>query len=84
MLIPCVQPACGRLKVGYEPPPARSSACTAVEESRCSEGSAKALPLATLTGRSPPTTFSVLKCCRRCWWPFSSRSHHLRANLPNA
>ena len=82
MHAPCIQPACGLLKV--EPRAAASSACTAVQESRCSGASARAVPLPTPTARSPPMVCSVPKCCRRCRWPMSSSSHHLPANLPNA
>ena len=82
MHAPCVQPECGRLKV--EPRAAASSACTAVQESRCSGASARAVPLPTPTARSPPMVCSVPKCYRRCRQPLSSCSHHLRANLPNA
>ena len=82
MHAPCVQPACGRVEVG--PRAADSSACAAVQESRCSAASARALPLPTPTARSPPMICSVAQCCRRCRWPLSSCSHHLRPNLPNA
>ena len=50
MHVPCVQPACGPLQVG--PRANASSACTAVQESRCSAASARALPLPTPTARS--------------------------------
>ena len=82
MHAPCVQPACGLLKV--EPRAAASSACTAVQESRCSCASARAVPLPTPTARSPLVVCSVLKCCRQCRWPLSSCSHHWPAYLPNA
>ena len=82
MHVPCIQPACGLLKV--ELPAAASSACTAVQESRGSAASARALPLPTPTASSSPMISSVPKCCRRCRWPMSSSSHHLPANLPNA
>ena len=82
MHVPCVQAACGRLKVG--PRAAAHSACTAVEESRCSGASSRALPLPTPTASSPLIVSSVPKCCRCCRWPMSSISRHLPANLPNA
>ena len=77
-----VQPACYLLKVELRA--AASSACTAMQESRCSAASARALPLPTPTARSPLMVCRVPKCCRRCHWPMSSCSHHLPATLPNA
>ena len=41
------------------------------------------LLLPTPTARRPLMIPSVPKCFRRCRRPLSSRSHHLRANLPN-
>ena len=82
MHAPCVQPACGLLKVG--PRAAAHSACTAVQENRCSDASARAVPLPTPTARSPPAVCSVPKCCQHCRWPLSSCSHHWPAYLPNA
>ena len=82
MHAPCVQPARGLLKVELRA--AANSACTAVQESRCSAASARALPLPTPTARSPLMVCRVPKCCRRCHWPMSSCSHHLPATLPNA
>ena len=84
MLIPwpCVQLACEPLQVG--PRAAAHSARTAVQESRGSGASARAVPLPTPTARSQPAVCSVPKCYRRCRWPLSSCSHHWPANLPNA
>ena len=82
MHAPCVQPACYLLKVELRA--AASSACTAMQESRCSAASARALPLPTPTARTPLIVCRVPKCCRRCHWPMSSCSHHLPATLPNA
>ena len=82
MLIPCVQLACEPLQVG--PRAAAHSARTAVQESRGSGASARAVPLPTPTARSPLMVCSVPKCCRRCRWPLSSCSHHWPAYLPNA
>ena len=55
-----------------------------MHESRCSDASARAVPLPTPTARSPLMVCSVPKCCRRCRWPLSSCSHHWPAYLPNA
>ena len=82
MHAPSVQPACYPLKVELRA--AASSDCTAMQESRCSAASARALPLPTPTARSPLMICRVPKCCRRCHWPMSSCSHHLPATLPNA
>ena len=84
MHAPCVQPARGLLKVELRA--AASSACTAMQESRCSAASARALPLPIPTARSPLMVCRVPKCCRRCHWPMrkSSCSHHLPATLLNA
>ena len=82
MLIPCVQLACEPLQVG--PRAAAHSARTAVQESRGSGASARAVPLPTPTARSPPMVCSVPKCYRCCRWPLSSCSHHWPAYLPNA
>ena len=71
-------------KLSRKQPPPTSTACTAVHESRCSDASARAVPLPTPTARSPLVVCSVLKCCRQCRWPLSSCSHHWPAYLPNA
>ena len=73
MHVPCVQPACGELKVG--PRAAASSASAAVQESRSSGASAHMLTLPTPTASSPLMVCSVPKCCRRCRWRLSSCSH---------
>ena len=64
MHVPCVQPACGELKVG--PRAAASSASAAVQESRSSGASAHMLTLPTPTASSPLMVCIEPKCCRRC------------------
>ena len=71
MHAPCVQPARGLLKVELRA--AASSACTAMQESRCSAASARALPLPTPTARSQPMV------CTAC----SSAAHARVAKLGN-